>query len=498
MHDRAGREEDLPTAEAGDELLPVGPAWTEVRATLGALVAGAAAALDASAAAIVLYDELGNPVVSVPGLHHDALRSPDQPAPNDAILSPVAEAAGRELLATRHPVVGPTFIAAPLLHEGRVTGCLYVERRAKDRPFTPQNVALTAGIAAGAVATVTQARIRADEQRRAARAEVLGEVGRELSAELDVDRFLTVARRHLARLFGADNCWLALWDEATGGAHYRLFVDDGVRQHDREARFTPGQGLGWQVLATRETICVPDYGSECRRRGLRLLSLGSQRPNSAWLGVPLLTGGHLIGAMAVWRYHGPFSEQDRATLESLAGQIATALANARLYEETERQRREEAAFNAIAGDLAASLDGETILRRIVDHAQTLLGAHQGEIALFEPDDNVLRATQVDGAGQGLLSETVRPEVGLVGHIWRTGQPLATEDYLVDPRFPHNAALDALVHAHGYSAILGVPIALGDERLGVLLVMDQAGRRYTPRDERLLARLATQAALAVRN
>jgi len=52
--------------------------------------------------------------------------------------------------------------------------------------------------------------------------------------------------------------------------------------------------------------------------------------------VPLLIGGRLVGAMAVQRTASPFDDEEAATLEALAGQIAAALENARRYAEAQR------------------------------------------------------------------------------------------------------------------------------------------------------------------
>src|SRR5437763_6164910 len=189
----------------------------------------------------------------------------------------------------------------------------------------------------------------------------------------------------------------------------------------------------------------------------------------------------------------------RAERATLAGQRGAALENARLYEEAERRRREEAAFNAIAGDLAASLEGGTLLQHIVDHALALLAADFAEILLYEPAAGELRSAAVSGAAAGpLLDRTLQPGIGLGGHVWQSGRPVTVDDYHADPRIVHTEAIDRLVRRVGIAAGVGVPITLGEERLGVVVVGDDTPRRFSEHDEALLGRLATQAALAVRN
>lgn len=93
MHDRVGRGQESPTVEAGGGVMGIDPVRDEGVSTLAALVASAAAALDASAATIVLYDELGNLVASVPHRRHEVPRwsrssaTPSAPTPCAALPS---------------------------------------------------------------------------------------------------------------------------------------------------------------------------------------------------------------------------------------------------------------------------------------------------------------------------------------------------------------------------------------------------------------------------
>jgi diguanylate cyclase (GGDEF)-like protein len=105
-----------------------------------------------------------------------------------------------------------------------------------------------------------------------------------------------------------------------------------------EVRLSRGKGLGWALIDERRTVNAPDYIAECQRRRLHPTGRGDEPrlTTNPWLGVPLLLGGRLVGAMAVQRTDIPFGDEEAATLEALAGQIAAALENARRYAEAQR------------------------------------------------------------------------------------------------------------------------------------------------------------------
>ncbi|MBW4489543.1 MAG: GAF domain-containing protein [Trichocoleus desertorum ATA4-8-CV12] len=82
---------------------------------------------------------------------------------------------------------------------------------------------------------------------------------------------------------------------------------------------------------TQEIICLDQANRASELAGVHLLSVGSE------VVVPLITRGALLGVLNVQdkRSHR-FSQMDLETFNTLAGQIATALDNARLFEEVQK------------------------------------------------------------------------------------------------------------------------------------------------------------------
>lgn len=392
-----------------------------------------------------------------------------------------------------------SFLAAPIPGGDGPLGLLYVDQHDQCRHWTPDDLRLAEALAGQAGAALVNADLYTTERQRAAREATLREVGHELSAELTLQGLLATLQRHLRQLTGLDNCWVSLWDESSDIVHTCLWIEQGQRIEEWE-RVGPRQPNLTSVLLTeRQPILVDDYLEECRRRGVTPMGHRAEEPHCAWFGLPLVAGGRVIGAMAAWRWGRPIAPETVSVLETLSGQIATALENARLYEEAARRHAEEVAFNAIARDLAASLDSGTVLQRITEHARQLLAAEYAEILLHDPASDLLLTAAVSGMGEGpFRAAPVQPGEGVSGKVWHDGQPLRVEDYLNDQRFEHSPPLTRLAGEIGLTSVLGVPIVLGDARLGVLIGGSATRRRFTAHDEALLLRLATQAALSVRN
>ncbi|MDH6139056.1 GAF domain-containing protein/sugar diacid utilization regulator [Kitasatospora sp. GP30] len=194
------------------------------------------------------------------------------------------------------------------------------------------------------------------------------------------------------------------------------------------------------------------------------------------------------------------ARRDGAGPEVLAEiEEATALALT-VHRTLGQHRRREAELTALfdtATDLAASRDLDQVLRAIVHRARLLLGTDTAYLTL--PDeaagDTYMRVT--DGSVSPLF-QNLRLNLGdgLGGLVAQTARPYATPDYRTDERFRHTGRIDAGVAEEGLVAILGVPLLLGRQVVGVLFAADRQPRAFAPDQVALLCSLAAHAAIAL--
>ena len=164
--------------------------------------------------------------------------------------------------------------------------------------------------------------------------------------------------------------------------------------------------------------------------------------------------------------------------------------------ELRRRADELAVLNDLARRLAALHDTREVLDEVARQARRLLGVDVAYIMLLRADR--LRIEVVDGAmGSAMRGIELEAGQGLGGQVLATGRPLSSERYLDDTRFPHAEGTDAAALSEQLGGILGVPLVVGDDTLGVLLAAERRPRAFGDRDVELLAGLATHAALALR-
>jgi PAS domain S-box-containing protein len=165
--------------------------------------------------------------------------------------------------------------------------------------------------------------------------------------------------------------------------------------------------------------------------------------------------------------------------------------------EVERRRRETEMLADLAQSLSASLDLDTVLQRVVAGAQELCASERAIPMLREPDSDVLIARYAVGTPHVTYAGLrIEPGKGLGGQVLHTARPWRTDHYATDPRLSKEYVAGAW--AEGNIAVLAVPILTGTRVDGVFYVSNPPSHPFTDRDEELLVRLATHAAIAIQN
>ncbi|MGW6540300.1 helix-turn-helix domain-containing protein [Streptomyces sp. NPDC055011] len=186
--------------------------------------------------------------------------------------------------------------------------------------------------------------------------------------------------------------------------------------------------------------------------------------------------------------------------ETLAGLEEARQLALRVRAELEGRRRREAELSALfatAHDLAGLRDLDAVLRAIVQRARALLGTEVSYLSLNDPEagDTYMRVTEGSVSARFQQVRLGMGE-GLGGLVAQTARPYVTEDYFGDARFQHTRTIDTAVRDEGLVAILGVPLTLGSQVIGVLFAADRRARVFEREQVALLGSFAAHAAVAI--
>ena len=249
------------------------------------------------------------------------------------------------------------------------------------RDFSDDELALVEAIAAQAAVALENGRLFAENRRRLAELSVLHDLSRAVTGELDRGAVVDAVRDHVRRVLDARNMSVVLRDAERGDLEVALRVTDGDDDAGEPRRYAVGDaGLASVVLATGRALRTDDDEAECARQGVRAVGATPGLPH--WLGVPMIAGDQVLGAIAL-RGARPFAGSDEQLLLNIAHLAALALRSVRLYDERARTYRELAAAQdqlvrteklRAMGEMASGVahDFNNLLAAILGRAQLLM------------------------------------------------------------------------------------------------------------------------------
>jgi adenylate cyclase len=262
------------------------------------------------------------------------------------------------------------------------------------------------------------------------------------------------------------------------------------REHPHEIDRTTVVG---RVALSGEAVQIPDvltdpdydYGAQAIV-GFRAL-----------LGVPITLDGELIGALAVGRNQpGPFGDEQVGLVLAFADQAAVAIANARLLETVERQLEQQRAIAELLRGVARSEGLDAVFGVALEAAMRLCDCDYG--ALYMVEGELVRSViQHGGSPEHAEYERNHPHTKdrhtLVGRVAVTERTVHIPDTLADPEYSWPGQ-----EMSGYRAMLGVPILVERELIGVFGLVRNEPKPFTDEQTELVETFADQAAIAIAN
>ena len=118
-----------------------------------------------------------------------------------------------------------------------------------------------------------------------------------------------------------------------------------------------------------------------------------------------------------------YDVEEQALLEMLATHAATAIENARLFQEQSRRSKIIEALAAIANEIATTREVLPALDQIAQRALDLLNANDVAIYLLQEDNITLKTVTAHGIyRKELLGHTRKVGEGITGSIFLKGKP----------------------------------------------------------------------------
>lgn len=184
----------------------------------------------------------------------------------------------------------------------------------------------------------------------------INRVGQAVSSSLVLDELVELIFRESRNLVEFDIFMLALYEEETREIDIRLHHNRQGRQPQRRRRLSEGI-FGW-VIAHNKPAFIRDWDNDDSEFKRITVHVGDTPQTKALIAVPVAYRDRVLGVISVQSYvPNKFDDGHLNILVTFAGQVAIAIANARLFEEVEHNRVElEQRVNERTHDLALQRD----------------------------------------------------------------------------------------------------------------------------------------------
>jgi PAS domain S-box-containing protein len=352
----------------------------------------------------------------------------------------------------------------------------------------------------GVLRDITNRKRAAEEEERGRReSEVLAELVRTLNASLDLDTVLQRVVEGARELCHSDVAMIAIQDPTCEAMIMRHMIGSAY-QGLKGLRIEPGKGVGGQVLLTGHPFRTEDYANDPRlRQGF--VDLVTEQGVVSLMAVPIHLGARIEGLLYTDNHSPrPFTDHDEAILLQLAEHAAIAINNARVYEESERQRRAAESLAGIERLLSQSLDPEEVGQRIVESIRGLLGTVSASLLRIHPVSAHFAVLAESGETNAAFGKHKPPagKIELLRLAVRKRQPLASASLLIEGCRTQQINDQAVSDGTSYRSVLAIPLVHQERVIGALAIVDHPGRIFSQEEIRLAQAFADQAATVLEN
>lgn len=330
-------------------------------------------------------------------------------------------------------------------------------------------------------------------EKEARRMAVISEIARVVNSSLDINEMLHMISIDTRRLLRFDRASVYVLNPSGQGLQVFALTRRGETQLGQGNIFPREGSCVGQTIQDR-VPCIhvdleqePDFFEHqvLLREGIR-----------STISVPLVYKGRSIGAFNLGsRDKGAFSERDIGLLERIANQIAVAIGNAQLLRRQQKRSTQLALISDLTHSILSIDEEQAVFENV---AQALRERFQYyDVVVFGIDEEeqmaVLRAHA--GALRDLPSEYRQPfDIGLVGHVARSGQTVLCNDVTAEPRY---VAVSQIQREQVRSELV-VPISIRGKTVGVIDIESSEVGAFDEMDVIAMETLSDQMAARLRN
>ncbi|MGC9398670.1 MAG: GAF domain-containing protein [Anaerolineae bacterium] len=384
-----------------------------------------------------------------------------------------------------------SYVAAPIQIEGEITGFLNVDGCHVGQ-FDAEDARRLQLFANHISMALEQARLFHAEREQRKMAEALTEAAFAVSSTLDFEQVLDHILEQIAHVLTGDTFNIMLVERGVARiARYRGYERFDSEDFVKEVTFPISEVRNLREMQeSGEPVVIEDTQTYAG-----WVMSDSQPWLRSYIGAPIQIEDETVGylnADSTEPHH--FSAEDAHRLQIFANYVATAIKNARLFDETQRRVAELEALQRVLLRLTSTLNLSDVLDTVAESVLSITQAGDCHIFLYDEEEETFTfgAALWEDGRQTPFTQQPRRE-GLTATVVQTAAPLIINDAQNHPLYSSEET-----RSWGLHAIAGFPLKWRGRVLGAMNVAFLEPHVFTEAEIRVLGLLADHAAIAIEN
>src|SRR6266550_4016121 len=262
---------------------------------------------------------------------------------------------------------------------------------------------------------------------------ILHRISNIVSSDQSLDRMLQELVGLTLQVTACDACLVYLVDHASG----EIILSASQLPHDSEIvkiRLKMGEGITGWVALHKSVVALPSSASaDSRFKAFQALP---EYTYEAFLSVPLVTGGELIGVINVHHKDKHSHTPDEVALLTFVGeQMGGAIAKSRLTKHSQSAVKRMETLAAVAQAISAESYLDRILQAVVEMVADTVESPVCSIMLVDEDRRELVISAARCSSPDYLHKMpLKIEDSLIGRVVHEGRPIIIPNVLAEKQY----------------------------------------------------------------
>jgi GAF domain-containing protein len=314
-----------------------------------------------------------------------------------------------------------------------------------------------------------------------------------VSSDQDLESILQEMVALTMNVTHSDACLVYLIDYATN----EIVLRASQLPHDSEigkVRLKMGEGITGWVAAHKSVVALASHAAADSR--FKTFSSLPEDTYQAFLSVPLIDGGEVIGVINVHHREPHKHGSDEVALVTFIGeQMGGLIARARLTERSQSAVRRMETLAAVAQAISAESYLERILQAISEMLAETMESAVCSILLVDDEKKELTVSAARCSSPDYMHRMpIRMEGSLIEYVIRQGHPIIIPNIHNEKayRYPE------LARKSGLSSLLAAPLTSQGKVIGSINIYTRDERAFNDDEVGFVKVVAGQAAIAIQN